>query len=175
MSVGSLARIALIGSMLAGLGAPGMLAAQRADVIVASGTLDDRFLHQSLFHIGEFWIRVPSDTEYNRWLSQGIGHRIVILLTDDPTKFGDVANVRILSGTLIHNIAPAPTPMTEDVIGRLPEGDMGFVHILFLKDELSGIFSPITFETKDRVEATKFEAYNGKPINIVIQIERMTR
>ena len=175
MSVGSLVRIGVIGSMCAAFGAPGTLRAQQADVVVASGTLDDRFLHESLFHIGEFWIRVPSHTEYNRWLSQGIGHRIVILLTDDPAKFGDVQNVRILSGTLIHNIAPNPTPMTEDVIGRLPEGNMGFVHILFLKDELTGSFGPITFETSDQVEATKFEAYNGKPINIVLQLERMTR
>jgi hypothetical protein len=173
MSVRWLGGIALIVSMLVGPGVPGTLAAQGTDVIVTSGTLDS--FNDTLFHVDEFWIRVPPRTEFNRWLSRGVRHRVVILLTADPEKFGDVEHVRILSGTLIHNIAPAPTPMTEDVVGRLPEGDMGFVHVLFLKNELTGTFNPITFETKDREEATKFENYNGKPINIVIQLEPMTR
>jgi hypothetical protein len=170
MSIRWLARIVVIGAMFA-LRAPGTSADQGADVVVVSGELHGRFLAGELFHIDEFWIRVPNGTEFNRWLSRGLGHKVAVLITANPAKFGDVETMRILSGTLIHNIAPAPTPVVEDVVGRLPEGNLGFVHILFLKDELSGTFGPITFETTDHQEAMKFADYDGKPITIVIRIE----
>jgi hypothetical protein len=172
MSITWLARIAVIASMIIGLGATRTWATGDTDVIVASGTLHGQFLADALFHIGEeFWMRVPSDTEFNRWLSQGLNRKAVILLTTDAARYGDVKNVRILSGTLIHNIAPTPTPVTTDRVGRLPEGDMSLVHVLFLKDELTGSFGAVTFETADRVTATKFEPYDGAHINIVIQID----
>jgi hypothetical protein len=40
-------------------------------------------------------MRVPSDTEFNRWLSQGLKGKAVIMLTDDPARFGDAKNARI--------------------------------------------------------------------------------
>lgn len=42
---------------------------------------------------------------------------------------------------------------------------------LFLKDELTGSFGAVTFETADRVTASKFEPYDGAHINIVIQLD----
>lgn len=164
--------MAVIASMFVGLGATGTLAADHADVIVASGKLHGQFLADALFNVGEeFWMRVPSDSEFNRWLSQGLKRPVVIRLTTDPARFADVKNMRILSGTLIHNTAPTPTPVTTDRVGRLPEGNMSFVHVLFLKDELTGSFGPITFETADRVTASKFEPYDGAHVNIVILID----
>lgn len=171
MSIKGLTQMAVIASVLIGLGAARTSAAEDADVIVASGTLDGHFLSQALFHIGEFWMRVPPDTEFNRWLSQGIDRKVVIMLTANPARFSDVKNVRILSGILMHGTAPSPTPATTDVIGRLPEGNLAVVHVLFLKDELTGSFGPITFETADLGTATKFEAYNDTLTNIVIQID----
>jgi hypothetical protein len=171
ISTKSLARIAVIALMLISLGATGALAAEDAGVIVASGTLDGRFLAKSLFHIGEFWIRVPPDTEFNRWLSQGIDRKVVIRLMTDPARFADVKNVRILSGTLMHGTAPDSTPNTEDGIGRLPTGDSPVVHLLFLKNELTGGFNAITFETADLETAMRFDAYDNAPINIVIEIQ----
>jgi len=172
MSLTWLARIAVIASMFIGLGATGTVAADHTDVIVASGKLHGRFLADALFHIGEeFWMRVPSDTEFNRWLSQGLKRQVVIVLTTDPARFADAKSTRILSGTLIHNTAPTPTPATTDRVGRLPGGNMSFVHVLFLKDELTGSFGAVTFETADRVTAAKFEPYDGAHINIVIQLD----
>ena len=171
MSIKRLARCAVIVSMFIGLGAARILAAEDAEVIVASGTLDDQFLADALFHIGEFWMRVPPDTVFHRWLSQGIGRKVVIMLTTNPARFADAKNVRILSGTLMHTTAPNPDPVTSNVIGRLPSGNVPVVHVLFLKDELTGSLGAVTFETADLVTAAKFHAYDDAQINIVIEIE----
>ena len=165
------AGIAVIASIFIGLGAARALAAEGTEVVVVSGTLDGRFLARALFHVGEFWMRVPADTEFNRWLSQGVDRKVVIRLMSDPARFADVKNVRILTGILIHQIAPAPTPAFIDVIGRLPAGDLSFVHMLFLKDELTGTFGPVTFETADFATAAKFDAYDDTEISIVIEIQ----
>lgn len=156
--------------MFIGLGGIRTLAAEDAEVIVASGTLGGRFLADALFHIGEFWMRVPPDTQFHRWLSQGINRKVVIMLTTDPARFGDATNVRILSGMLIRGTAPNPTPATIDVIGRLPAGNLPVVHILFLKDGLTGSLGPITFETADFETAMRFGAYDDTHISIVIEI-----
>lgn len=178
MHMTPLARIALLASMFVGFIGTQPLAAQEgrppavpAEVVVASGTMDGRFLADALFHIGEFWMHVRPDTEFHRWMSQGLDRTVVIMVTNDTRRFADVRNVRILSGTLIRNMADAITPAVENVVGRLPEGDMAFVHELFLRDELSGILGPVTFETCDRVTASKFEAYVGKHIDMIIQIK----
>ena len=170
MSARQLARIAVIVSMCILLGTTRTAPADDADVVVASGTLEGNFLAEALFHIGEFWMRVPPDTEFHRWLSQGIRRKVAIMLTANPARFGDATNVRILSGTLMHGTAPNPTPANIDVIGRLPKGNLGMVHILFLKDELTGSLGPITFETSDFETAMKFDACNGTHVNIVIKI-----
>ena len=171
LSVRWLVRTAVIVSMVVGPGTIAPRAADDGDLVVASGTLDGRFLDSALFHIGEFWMRVPPDTEFNRWLSQGLGRTVVIRLLTDPARFDDVKNVRILTGILMHQTAPKPTPATTDVVGRLPEGGSGFVHVLFLKDELTGTLGAVTFETADVATAAKFDIYNGLRINIVIQLE----
>jgi hypothetical protein len=163
-------RVIFLSSMLIGFGAGSALAADRADVIVVSGTLSGQFLADALFHVGEFWMRVASNTEFHRWLSHGIDHKVVITLITDPTPLEDVTNVRILSGTLVHETAPNPTPLTTSVVGRLPEGNASVVHILFLKDETTGTLGAVTFETADLDTARKFEAYDGTRVNIVIKI-----
>jgi hypothetical protein len=157
--------------MLAGVGATRAAADEHPEVVLASGTLESHFLAGSLFHIGEFWIRVSADTEFNHWLSEGLKHNVVVLLTTNPDRFGDQKNVRILSGTLKHEISPKPTPITTNVVGRLPEGDSGFVHVLFLKDEQTGSLGAVTFETADRVVSSAFDVYDGVHISVVIAIE----
>jgi hypothetical protein len=169
-SIKWVARFVVMASVFISLGAIRAGAAE-GDVIVASGTLDDRFLASGLFHIGEFWMRVPSHTEFHRWLSQGIHRTVVIGIVTDATRSGDVKNVRLLSGTLIHQSAPNPTANMVDRVGRLPRGDLSMVHMLFLKDELTGTFSAITFETADAATALKFDAYDDAHINIVIEIK----
>jgi hypothetical protein len=166
-----LARTAVIVSIFIGLGATRTLAAEGTEVVVVSGTLDGRFLARALFHVGEFWMRVPADTEFNRWLSQGVDRKVVIRLMSDPARFADVKNVRILSGTLKRGISPDPTPNTVDVVGRLPEGDSPVVNVLFLQNELTGGFNAITFETADLATAMKFDPYDDKHIDIVIELE----
>lgn len=170
MSIRWLPRIAVIASMCIGLGATRTAPADEAEVVIASGTLDGHFLADALFHIGEFWMRVSPDTEFHRWLSQGIHRKVVIMLTANPARFGDATNVRILSGTLMHGTAPNPTPAAIDVIGRLPAGNLSIVHILFLKDGLTGSLGPITFETADFETAMRFGAYDDTHISIVIEI-----
>ena len=170
MSIKRVVRIAIIASMFMGLDATKILAAEKANVIVASGKLDDRFLDDALFHIGEFWMRVAPNTEFRRWLAQGTHRTVVISLMTNPAQFVDARNVRILVGTLMNETASNPTPMTTDVVGRLPEGNSPLVHILFLRDELSGRLSAVTFETSDRDTAAKFAPYDGTNIGIVIAI-----
>jgi hypothetical protein len=67
--------------------------------------------------------------------------------------------------------APAFNPSTTNVIGRLPEGDSSFVHVLFLKDEITGSLGAVTFETADRITADNLDEYANTHINIVIVIE----
>src|SRR5271167_4007749 len=88
-------QIALAALMSIDQGATRTLAAEGAEVIVASGTLNSRFLARALFHIGEFWIRVPSDTEFNRWLSHGVARKAIVRLVTDPARFADAKGTRI--------------------------------------------------------------------------------
>jgi hypothetical protein len=165
-----LARIAVAALMFNGLVTAGTSSAADSETIAASGTLRSQPLAGDIFSIGEFWMRVPANTEFNRWLSQGTNRTVVVTLTANPARFADAKNTRILSGTLMHGTAPKPTPAATDVIGRLPEGNLPFVHVLFLKDPLTGTLGPVTFETADFATAAKFEPYDDIHINIVIEI-----
>jgi len=174
----------VVASMCIGLTATRTAVAQDTETIVVSGTLNgsqdaerhdiggsaEEKLPLDLFHIGEFWISVTPDTLFHRWLSQGIGRKVVIRLTTNSARFGDVRNVRILSGTLKHETASNPTPSSADVEGRLPRGNLPTVHILYLKDELTGSLGEVTFETADLRTARKFDAYFDTDVIIVIQI-----
>jgi hypothetical protein len=172
-SLDQLARLAVIGALSVGIGATPSQRAVPGEVVVASGTLDGRFLADALFHINEFWMRVPPGTEFNRWLSQGVHQHVIVTLTTDPARFGDEKNVRILSGALMHEIAGQFTPTSVDRVGRLPEGNSGFVHVFFAKDDIagSGTLSAVTFETSDLATVAKFSPYESAHINIVIQIQ----
>ena len=117
--------------------------------MVASGELDGQFLADSLFHVGN----------------------VVIRLTTDPARFADARDERMLAGTLIDETAPNPTPMTTNVTGRLPEGNMPMIHILFLKDERSGSLGTVTFQTADYETAGKFSAHGGTNVGIIIKLE----
>jgi hypothetical protein len=168
-----LAGIALLALSVADCG-PVPVRADTTDhtFVVASGTLDGRFLAGSLFHIGEFWMRVAEGTDFHRWLENGLGRRVVIRLTADPSSAGDDKSMRILSGALIHETAPKSTPVTTGASGRLPEGDSAFVHVFFVTDDIAGstTLSPVTFETADVATVSKFAAFEGAHINIVIQL-----
>ena len=165
------AQMLAVAVMALSLGATRASASPDADVLVASGTLDDHYLDRDLFHIGEFWMQVPSKTQFHRWLLDGMNRRVDILITTDPKRFSDEKNVRILDGTLMHQTAPKPTASSVDVKGALPDGNLAVVHVLFLKDETTGTFGPITFETSDFATASKFDAYDDRHIAIIIKIE----
>jgi hypothetical protein len=116
-----------------------------------------------LFHIGEFWMQVPSKTLFNRWLSQGRRRTVIIRLMSDASRYADAQNVRVLTGTLMHQTAPRS--------GRLPAGDSAFVHVLFLKDDRTGTLGAVTFQTSDLAIAAKFDAFDDAPVSIVIEIK----
>lgn len=170
-AVNQIGRVAVIASLIIGTVAARGEAGQTSEV-VASGKLEGWLLASSLFHIDEFWMKVASGTDFNRWLSEGLDHTVVVSLAPDAVRLGDEKNVRILSGTLVHEIAPQPTPMTTDVVGRLPEGDSGFVHVFFLTDVIAGsmTLSAVTFETADLATVSKFCVYEGARVNIIISI-----
>jgi hypothetical protein len=166
------AQITVVASMCTGPGAAWLEADEAAAAVVASGTLHGRFRAASLFHIDEFWMQVASGTDFHRWLSQGLGRLVVVRLTADATQVHDEKRMRILTGTLVHETAPRPTSITTNVVGRLPEGDSGLVHVFFVTDEIAGrgTLSAVTFETADLATVSKFAAYEGGRINIVIEI-----
>ena len=130
--------------------------APHADVTVASGKLAHHFLTNDLFHIDELWMQVEPDTVFHRWLSRGINDRVVITLTTDPGKFGDRPSVRILTGKMMHGVDPGTSPI---------------VHMIFLRDELSGSVGAVTFETNDPVTALKFDGFDDTEVSIVIEIK----
>ena len=169
-SIAWFARSVVLASMCLVLGTTRTLATDHTDVIVASGTLDGRFLAGALFHIDEFWMRVNTNTEFNRWLSGGLTRKVVVRLTTDPDRFGDRTHTRILSGTLHHETAPQPTPTSTNVVGRLPRGDSGLVHVLFLTDDTTGSLGAVTFETADLATAAAFGVYDGVPVSVIISI-----
>ncbi len=107
--------VALGAAVLAG-------AAPLPDVTIAEGKLEHHRVSNELFQIGELWIRVAADTEFHRWLSQGINHHAAIVLTTKTSRLADEEGARILTGTLIHQTAPNPTPVPVDVVGQLPQG-----------------------------------------------------
>jgi len=74
---------------------------------------------------------VPADTEFHRWLSQGIDREVAIILAANVERFADARDVRILTGSLIHGTAPRGTST---------------IHILFMCDEVTQSVGPITFE-----------------------------
>jgi len=148
---------ALMAVMLVGLVCAGVSVAEPpVDDIVASGSLAHHRLTNDLFHIGDLWMRVSPDTVFHRWLSQGIDHTVTILLTTNPTRFADAKKTRILTGTLMDDTAPNATPV---------------IHILFIEDERTHRASPITFETTDRLIASKFDDYDDAEVSIVIQLK----
>ena len=42
------------------------------------------------FHIDDLWLKVTPDTEFHRWLSQGIDRDVTITLTANADRFADV-------------------------------------------------------------------------------------
>ena len=141
-----------------------------SEIVVASGTLDGQLLRRGIFHIGGLWMRVPADTEFSRWLAQGMTRTVVVTIATDATRFADRKDVRTLTGTLMHTIAPNPTPSTIDVFGTLPEGDLPTVHVMFLRDELTNTLGPVTFQTSDFATMMKFDAYDNRPVSIIIEL-----
>lgn len=163
-----LRQVAVAGAIVIGAGAAVASAAKEPEIVVASGKMDGRFLADSLFHIDEFWMQVNSGTEFHRWLSRGLHKKVVVSLIASAAALTDEKNMRILTGTLIHQTAPREGPGTG---GRLPKGDSGLVHVLFLQDDLSGSLGAVTFETADRATVEKFDVYDGKRITIIIRIK----
>ena len=133
-----------------------LLAGARHDVTVASGKLAHHFLTNDLFRIDKLWMQVAPDTLFHRWLSQGINRKVAIVMTATPGTFGDRPNLRILTGTLMHQTAPGTSPI---------------VHMMFLTDEQTGTAGAVTFETDDLATAEKFDAFDDRNVSIVIEIK----
>ena len=123
--------------------------------VIASGTLEHHVLTNDLFRIDDFWMRVTPDTEFHRWLSQGVDRRVSITLTTAPERYGDSPNVRILTGTLIHNTAFDAMIVT---------------HILYVQDPETRALSPITFETVDASTARKWDEFDNGEVSVVIKV-----
>jgi hypothetical protein len=123
--------------------------------VIASGTLEHHALTNDLFRIDDFWMRVPPDTEFHRWLSQGVDRRVSITLSTTPERFADKPTTRILTGTLIHNTAIDAMIVT---------------HILYVQDPATRALSPITFETVDQHTAAKWDDYDNGELSVVIKV-----
>ena len=149
-------RALLLVVLCGGVGGAGPFATKGADVTVASGKLAHHDFTNDLFRIDELWMQVTPDTQFHRWLSQGINGKVSVVLTTHPDRFGDRPTIRILSGKLMHETAPHMSPI---------------VHMIFLRDELTGSVGAVTFETDDRSTAQKFDAFDDDDISIVIEIK----
>jgi hypothetical protein len=115
-------------------------------------------LTNDLFHIDDLWFRVEPDTAFHRWLSQGVGNQAAITLTDEPGRFADVANVRILTGRLAHQTVPSASPV---------------LHVLFLRDEVTESLGAVTFEAEDPVIAATFDLWAGVEVSVIVEIRMM--
>jgi hypothetical protein len=123
--------------------------------VIASGTLEHHALTNDLFRIDDFWMRVTPDTEFHRWLSQGVDHHASITLTTAPERYRDAKDVRILTGTLIHNTAIDA---------------MVVAHILYVQDPETRALSPITFETVVSSTARKWDEFDNGEVSVVIKV-----
>lgn len=124
-------------------------------ITVVRDTLEHHRITNDLFHVHRLWMRVEPGTEFHRWLSQASGGDIAIVLTTEPDSFGDMHDVRILTGTLNHGTAPRDTSVQ---------------HIICIRDALTGSVGPITFQTDDLATALLFDAYAGRRASIVMRI-----
>ena len=132
------------------------LQSMQTEVTLVSGTLTHHALTNDLFHIGDLWMHVIPNTEFHGWLSEGIGREVAIVLTPHADRFADVKGVRILTGTLIHDTQPNAAPI---------------VHVLFLKDLMTGAFSAVTFQTTDLGLVKTFDRFDNAEVSLVIQIK----
>ena len=151
-------RALLICLLVTGASAFAPSVAQNVDVTVVSGQLERLRFAAELFHIEDLWMQVAADTQFHRWLSQGVDRQIVVTLTADPDTFGDRDRdaARILRGTLMHGTAPSTSPI---------------VHTIFLQDELTGSLGAVTFQTDDPVIARKFDSFDDGEVGIIIEIK----
>jgi hypothetical protein len=148
-----------------------MLTAERPDVTLAAGKLAHHRISNELFQVEELWIRVAEDTEFHRWLSQGINHEATVVITTRTARLTDEAGTRILTGKLIHQTAPNPTPKIVDVVGEIPPGDLPMVHIVFVRDELLETLGAVTLQTSDGATASRLEGFDDATVSIVIAIK----
>ena len=123
------------------------------DDLVVSGTLVHHRWSDDLFRVDLLWMRVPSGTVFHRWLLDDAGGAVAVWLTRDPERFGDAPNLRMLSGTLQHSVAPRESPP---------------VHVIVVSDA-SGRIGPIAFQTTDLALATRLDACAGVPMGIAIE------
>jgi hypothetical protein len=147
-------------------------AADPSEVILAAGKLAHHRVSNELFQIDELWIRVSEDTEFHRWLSQGINREVTVVITTQTARLTDEAGMRILTGKLVHLTAPNPTPATVDVVGQLPPGDLPMVHIVFVRDEALGTLGAVTLQTSDGATASRLQGFDDADVSIVIAIKQ---
>jgi hypothetical protein len=148
-----------------------MHAAELPDVILAAGKLAHHRVSNELFQVDELWIRVAEDTEFHRWLSQGINREVTVSITTQTAQRTDQAGTRILTGKLVHLTAPNPTPTTVDVVGQLPPGNLPMVHIVFVRDEALGTLGAVTLQTSDGATVSRLQGFDDADVSIVIAIK----
>jgi len=123
--------------------------------VITSGTLEHHALTNDLFRIDAFWMRVTPDTEFHRWLSQGVDRHAIIELSTAPARYADTPTTRILTGTLIHNTSIDAMIVT---------------HILYVQDPATRALSAITFETVDAATARQWDAFDNGEVSVVIKV-----
>jgi hypothetical protein len=126
------------------------------EVAVATGTLVHHELTDDLFHIDNLWMKVKPGTAFHRWMMQGVDRTAFVIVTTNPERFLDADNVRILPGRLMHNTTP--------------DEDGPPMHLLFLKDELTGSLGAVTFQTDDPAIVKKVEPFCDTRISVIIGI-----
>jgi len=125
------------------------------DLPLACGRLVQDHRTDNLFHVGELWLHAPRGSVFHRWLLQAADGQVTVTLTSRPDAYGDDPNVKIVTGTLQHNTAPAGTET---------------IHIVFMRDDVTGVLGPVTLETTAFSVASRVDRFTGQPVSIVIRI-----
>jgi hypothetical protein len=127
----------------------------QTEITVVSGSIAHHRLTNDLFHIDGLWFRVPPGTELHRWFLQARPAPMAVILTANPERFGDGRDVRILNGTLIHELAPQTLPMT---------------HSVLIRDQSTGGLSSVTLETTNLLIVRRLAVYDDEEVSVVFKI-----
>ena len=125
------------------------------DLPLVCGRLVQHRRTDNLFRVGKLWLHAPRGSVFDRWLAQAAGAEVVVSLTSRPDSHGGEPNLKILTGTLQHNTAPS---------------ELDTIHVVYMRDQHTGTPGPVTFETTAFDLASRFDAYAGRTVSIIIRV-----